>query len=121
MCVALAAFENNIATVFDSSNKLILIKPPFYNLDNAESIVIKNNTLNELFHLLKINNVKILICGAISGCTRRSLEAQQIQVIPWITGDIESVIEAFKSNKMFPPSFIMPGCSRYRRRWQQQF
>lgn len=119
MCIALATFEDKIASLFESSNRFIIVPSPSYKFENSESIPIKNNSANELLHLLKQNNVKILICGAISGCMRRLMEAQKIQVIPWITGDVQSVVEAFHSDNLFSSSFIMPGCrgkGRHRRR-----
>lgn len=110
MCLALATYQNRIASLFESSDKFIIIQSPSYDVKNSTSIVISNNSPNELLQLLKNNNVKILICGAISGCVRQLLEAQNIRVIPWITGDIQGVVEAFRSNQLFSPSFIMPGC-----------
>jgi predicted Fe-Mo cluster-binding NifX family protein len=121
MCIALATFEDNIASLFESSNRFVIIQSSPYKIENAESIPIKNNSLDELLHLLKQNNVKILICGALSGCTRRLLTAQKIQVIPWITGDVKSVIEAFQSNSQFTSSFVMPGCRGKRRHERRQF
>ena len=121
MCIALATFEDKIASLFESSNRFIIIKTPSYKIENSESIPIKNNSFNELLYLLKQNNVKILICGAISGCTRRLLEAQKIQVIPWITGDVKNVIDAFLSNRIFSSSFIMPGCRGNRGQGRHQF
>ena len=110
MCLALATYQSRIASLFESSDKFIIIQSPLYEVKNSISIAISNNSPNELLQLLKDNNVRILICGAISGCMRQLLEAQNIRVIPWITGDIQCVVEAFRSNKLFSPSFIMPGC-----------
>ena len=111
MCIALAAFGNRIASLFESSDTFIIVKSPSYDIKNSKSITITNNSPNELLQLLKNSNAKILICGAISGCIRNLLEAQNIRVIPWITGDIQSVVQAFRSNNL-SSSFIMPGCRR---------
>jgi predicted Fe-Mo cluster-binding NifX family protein len=37
-----------------------------------------------------------------------------IRVIPWISGRLEEVLEAFLSGKLMDTKFLMPGC-----RWQQ--
>ena len=121
MCIALATFEDKIASLFESSNRFIIVPSPSYKFENLESIPIQNNSANELLHLLKQNNVKILICGAISSCMRRLMEAQQIQVIPWITGDVKMVVEAFHSDNLFSPLFIMPGCRGKGRHGRRQF
>jgi len=108
MCVALATFGDKIASLFESSNRFVVFQAPLYKVDNSKTIPIINNSANELLNLLKQHNVKILICGAISGCTRRLLNAQKIHVIPWITGDVKNVIDAFQSGRLFSSSFVMP-------------
>lgn len=112
MCIALATYRNRIASLLESSEKFVIIQSPSYDIKNSKSITISNNSPNELLKLLKNNNVKILICGAISGYLRHILEVQNIEVIPWITGNIQSVIQAFRSDNLVSSSFIMPGCRR---------
>ena len=68
-----------------------------YNVEDSHLAINKNNSSYELLQALKKNNVNILICGAISGCILHMLEANNIQVIPWITGDIQSVVHAYHS------------------------
>jgi predicted Fe-Mo cluster-binding NifX family protein len=112
MCIAIATYKNRIASLLESSDKFVIIHSPSYDIKNSKSITICNNSPNELLQLLKSNNTKTLICGAISGYIRRLLEARNIEVIPWITGDIQSVIKAFCSDNLVSSSFIMPGCSQ---------
>ncbi|MBC8186293.1 NifB/NifX family molybdenum-iron cluster-binding protein [candidate division KSB1 bacterium] len=121
MCVALASFGDKIASLYESSNRFVVFHAPTYNVEDSEVSPIIDNSPNELLNLLKQHNVKILICGAISGCTRRLLNAQGIVVIPWITGDVKSVIYAFQSNRIFSPLFIMPGCRGNRGQGRHQF
>ncbi len=114
MFLALAAYENKIASLFESSNNFVIIPAPSYNIQNSRRVRIENNSTNILLQLLKENQVGILICGAINKCIRRLLEAQGIQVIPWITGDITNVVEAFRSGNLNSSTFIMPGCRQKR-------
>jgi len=112
MCIAIATYENRIASLFESSEKFVIIQSPLDNIQDSKSITIINNSPNELLKLLKNNNVKILICGAISGCIQNLLDAHNIEVISWITGDIQSVIEAFRTGNLISSHFIMPGCRK---------
>ncbi|WP_235727671.1 NifB/NifX family molybdenum-iron cluster-binding protein [Maridesulfovibrio frigidus] len=50
-----------------------------------------------------------LICGAICGCTRNTLEQAGIKVIPWVRGTINEVLEAYQLGQL--EKFMMPGCS----------
>ncbi|MBL7094370.1 hypothetical protein ISS22_10400 [candidate division KSB1 bacterium] len=121
MCIALATFGNKVASLFESSNRFIIIQSVGTKDDNLETIPINNHSPNELIHLLKQHKVTVLICGAISGCTRRLLNAQKIQVIPWITGDVKDVFEAFQSDRLFSSSFVMPGCRGNQGQGRHQF
>ncbi len=121
MCIAIATYKNRIASLFESSDKFVIIHSPSYDIKNSKSITICNNSPNELLQLLKSNNTKTLICGAISGYIRSLLEAHNIEVIPWITGDIQSVIKAFRLDNLISSSFIMPGCRKRGRHRHQGF
>ena len=112
MCVAIAAYRNRIASLFESSEKFVIIHSPSYDIKNSKSIAITNNSFNDLLQLLKNNSIKILTCGAICSDNRRILEAHNIEVIPWITGDVQNVIQAFRSSNLISSSFLMPGCGK---------
>jgi len=121
MYIALAAYQDRIASLFESSEKFVIINSPSYDIKHAKSINVSNNALTELVQLLKTNNIEILICGAIRGYVRQQLESQNIKVIPWITGDIQNVVQAFLSNNLFSSSFLMPGCRKRGYHKRQRF
>lgn len=110
MCIAIAAYQDRIVSLFESSEKFVIIYSPSYDIKHAKSINVSNNAFTELIQLLKTNKIEILICGAIRGCVRQQIEAHNIKVIPWITGDIQNVVQAFLSDNLFSSSFLMPGC-----------
>jgi len=121
MCIALAAYGNRIASVFESSEKFVIVEAPFYDLNKSRSVKIDNNSPDALLRLLRNNKVTVLICGAISGYVRHLLEAQNIQIIPWVTGAIPEIIQAFRSDNLISPDFIMPGCGGRGRHGRHQF
>lgn len=110
MCIAIAAYHNRIASLFESSEKFVIINSPSYDVSNPTLINVSDKSLSEVIHLLKANNVDILICGAIRGCICNQIEAHNIRVIPWITGEIQNVVQAYLSNNLLSSSFLMPGC-----------
>lgn len=123
MSLALATYKDRIATLFESLDRFVIIESPLYDIENLHSILISNNSINELLQVLKKNNVKVLICGAISGCIRQMIETQGIQVIPWIKGNIKNVIHAYRTENLFSSAFTMPGCirrGRHGRPWSQK-
>ena len=110
MSLALAVFKNRIASLFESSDRFIIIDLSSQNRDESLIVTITNNSPTALLQILTSNNVRVLICGAISDCMKQMLESQKIDVIPWITGEIENVVTAYKLGRLLSPPFIMPGC-----------
>jgi len=114
MCLALAAYENRIASLLETANRLVMVDLPSKNFKSPKIINVFDFTLPNLIQLLHSNHVTILICGAINGCMFRSVESLGIKVIPWITGNIDDVIAAYKNNTL--EKCVMPGCLKGQRR-----
>jgi hypothetical protein len=52
--------------------------------------------------------VTLLICGGITGCSRRLLNRSGIETIPWIGGGVETVLHALIDDRL--GSLLLPGC-----------
>lgn len=114
MCLALAAFDNRIAALLETADRLVLIDLPAVDFSARKVVAVRNNSFANLVQLLQQNQVTVLICGAINGCRYRSLESLGVQVIPWITGNIDTVLAAFQNHTL--EQCMMPGC-RKGHRW----
>ena len=57
--------------------------------------------------------VDTLICGAISGRCANMVTTAGIELIPWITGQVEDVLRAFLGGNLFDTQFLMPGHPDY--------
>jgi len=121
MSLALATYEDRIASLFESSDRFVVIDLPASTLENSRSIPVDDNSPPELLKLLKRNDVTVLICGAISGYNHHLLEVEGIQVIPWITGDLQRVAQAYFTGNLFSLPFVMPGCRRKGRHGRHGF
>ncbi|MBN2007895.1 hypothetical protein JW960_00970 [candidate division KSB1 bacterium] len=109
MYIAIAAYQNRIASLLDSAENLIMLDSPDYCLSNASQIDICGKSNNEIVQLLAEQNIKILICGAIHDCVWQQIEARHIKVIPWVTGNIQNVVQAFITDTLASSAFLMPG------------
>jgi len=116
MKMALTVWGNRISPVFDAAQMLLVV-----DIENAEVI----SRHYELFYpelptrlaaKLVEMNVAVLICGAISEMPSNILEANGIELIPFITGDAREVIDAYVKDVPFIPAFSMPGCRHKCRR-----
>ena len=122
MKVAFAIWNNRIAPVFDVARLLHIVE--------AENSVI-NGSVEEILpiDLLPIKKaerlselgVKTLICGAISRPLYDTIVANGIDVIPFIAGELDEVVQAWLSGRPDWHHFAMPGCCGRRGRWQGGF
>lgn len=110
-----------IAPVFDISKHLLVVE--------AEDGVLKDQfeiVFNELFPsavLLKLemNEIGVLICGAVSRFMLWALESKGIEVIPFVSGDLNNVIKAWLDGDILNGRFAMPGCKwRFRNMTQRR-
>jgi predicted Fe-Mo cluster-binding NifX family protein len=59
---------------------------------------------------LKETGADLLICGAISNMIGNLIEAEGICIIPWVSGGVEEVLDAFAHEDLTDARYRMPGC-----------
>ncbi|MFO7816506.1 MAG: NifB/NifX family molybdenum-iron cluster-binding protein [Thermodesulfobacteriota bacterium] len=109
--LALVCHDQRLATVFDQATELKLFNIENNKIYPAGHLSLPFRDLMGKISFIKSCGVDILICGAISGCAHNMLKEQDILLIPWISGDIDSVIKAFQKQKL--DELYMPGCSKH--------
>ncbi|NOZ63143.1 MAG: hypothetical protein GXO74_15940 [Calditrichaeota bacterium] len=109
MNICLAAYGNRIASLLETSDRLILLHSPDFDKSNMKTIPLYSGAYNDILKILQENGVNTLICGAITACVHDLLQAQNIKIIPWITGNVAEIIDALSQNRMLTPDFNMPG------------
>lgn len=120
MKVAISVHQGRIAPVFDCCRRLLIIQQA---ADDDE--IVGNEDWSELRrHIralrLKEIGVEALICGGISRWMQEQVELQGIKILPWLAGDIQDVLNAFRENRISDPCFRMPGAGGCRRRTERQ-
>jgi len=108
MHLAMAAYYNRIASLFEASNRFEIVEIDGGSVGERKSVTIENNEVLAMVQLLKEHHTGVLICGAISGCMFQAVESSGITVFPWVTGDMEKVLSAYLTGKM--ENCLMPGC-----------
>jgi len=58
--------------------------------------------------------VDTLICGAVSTELLQELKSREIRVIAFVSGEADSVIDAFVAGDLPNERFSMPGCIQQR-------
>ena len=61
---------------------------------------------------LREMGVRTLLCGGISTDLAREIEAGGVEVIPWVSGEVNEVLDAYLGGRLPDPRLTMPGCRR---------
>ena len=110
MKVALTFWENRISPVFDCARRLLIV-------DIVDRTALDKHFKN--FHYdspfsrageLSNLGVKVLICGAVSDLFANAIETYGIKIIPFVTGAVDEVLDAYLMGTLSSSKFLMPGC-----------
>jgi hypothetical protein len=66
--------------------------------------------------LLREQRVQVLICGAISGLQASIVRAWEIELIPFVAGEVDEILAAYVQDGLHSEQFAMPGCFGRKRR-----
>jgi len=116
---AFACWGDRIAPVFDTARKLHIVE-----IRSGKVIRETTETLadTEPFHTaLRMAELQldVLVCGAISAHIQDLISAYGIRVVPFVSGELRQIIEAWLGGRLETDPFAMPGCGfrmRYRTR-----
>jgi len=110
MKIAIPYWEGKVSPVLDTSTRLLVLDFKGGTEVSRYKVVLSEYDLGRRCNHIKQSDIELLICGAISRSFYRMLEAAQIDVIPWISGQVEEVISAYLDRTLNHKRFIMPGC-----------
>ena len=110
--IAVTVWGQRVSPVFDSARTLLIVEIDGGTLGNTSSLAFDPDRPLELLQMLRAQQVMVVICGAVSEEPAAMLEAAGVEVIPFIAGDVDRVLECYCQGQPFGPEFRMPGCGR---------
>jgi predicted Fe-Mo cluster-binding NifX family protein len=113
MKIAITVWGNRISPVFDSAQALLVAEIRQTEVVNRQIELFQAGVFSRFVELLTELEVQVLICGALSDEPAAMLAANEIEVIPFITGKAEAVLSLYIKG-MDLAYFTMPGCPRNR-------
>jgi predicted Fe-Mo cluster-binding NifX family protein len=118
---AFASWNDRIAPVFDVAQWIHLVETECGQIIRQIRANVAGEAPGQKAWRLAELEVDILVCGAISRPMQAMITAYGIEVIPFIAGDLQEVIEAWLCGKLAgSDKYSMPGCRRTRgRRWRE--
>lgn len=112
MKVAIPIWNDRVSPVFDAAQWLQVMT--FQRGQEIDRIryELKDCDFLERVNRLQQWDVQILLCGAISRPLESAIQSKGIRVVSHICGNVDEIIEAFLTNQITHPRFLMPGCCR---------
>ncbi len=121
MKVAIPVWSDQVSTVFDFARHLLLVE-----LDDGNEIGRSKHPFQEgspIFRAKKLSRfgVEVLICGAISRPLARIVASHGIEIIPFVSGTVNDVLNAYLTGRLADSRFCLPGCRPGTRRdWRKK-
>ena len=116
MTVALPVWMERISPVFDTARRLLVVDRNDGREAGRREIDIAGLSPARRGEELAASGAEVLVCGAISKGYWQMVSAAGVEVIPFITGGVDQILEAYFGGRLSDPRFLMPGCGRQRRR-----
>ena len=116
MKVALPYWQDRISPVLDTAENFLLADIGTGVQVGSERINLSGKSYSEKARFLKDRGVRSLLCGAVSEYCRAMFLSGGIEVVPWLRGRIDCVIDAYINSGLNDTNFTMPGCCGQRRR-----
>jgi predicted Fe-Mo cluster-binding NifX family protein len=113
MRIAIPTWNGRISPVFDTATRvLIAVVEKGGEHTRFEADISEQFLPSKTVRLAELG-VNTLICGAISGQCAYMVKSKGIELIPWISGQVEEVLQAFLGGDLFDRKFLMPGHPEY--------
>ena len=108
--IAIPEWQGQVSTVFDFAGKLLLIDIDKQKEISRSEITLPEESMPQRASRLKDLGVDVLICGAISRPLMFMITGSGIEVLPYVTGRIDEVLNAYMTGRLAEQRFSMPGC-----------
>jgi predicted Fe-Mo cluster-binding NifX family protein len=109
MKIAMPIWNGSVSNVFDFADQLLVVDAEGQVEVGRSEFHLGQDSIQQRTSLLAKLNVDVLICGGISQSLAQMLTASNIEVIPFVTGPVEEVLEAYFNNRLAEPQFLKPG------------
>ncbi len=118
MKIAIPIWQDRLSPVFDTAARIVVFEIGQGDPVRQAELPVTGQGLVSRLRVLRDAGVECLLCGAISRGWCRQLEAAGIHVVPFLAGNWERLLEAYRDGSLDSHSYHMPGCRQ--RRCQRQ-
>jgi len=115
MTIAVPTWNGRVSPVFDAAQHLLVVEGNGAKEQSRREVLLVGAAWPQRVAEVSAQGVNVLICGAISQVLASMLADAGIRVVPFVSGEVEQVLTAYRSGRLAEPRFIMPGCRRRHR------
>ena len=115
--IAIPIWNDYVSNVLDFANQLLLIDIEDNRDANHIQLPLMPRAMSQRASQLIELSVDVLICGTISRSLAIMLMASHIEVIPFVTGPTNEVLDAYLNKQLDQAKFLQPGCSLRTRKY----
>ncbi|NJB66553.1 putative Fe-Mo cluster-binding NifX family protein [Desulfobaculum xiamenense] len=108
MNLCLACYEDRLASLLENATSFRLFRLEHGETTPAGGFDLARHDTQNLISALASCGVSTIVCGGVSGCTRRMLMQAGLDVRPWIRGTVDDVLAALAEGSL--DRLAMPGC-----------
>jgi predicted Fe-Mo cluster-binding NifX family protein len=118
MKVALTIWYGRISPVFDVCREVLVCEIDKQDIISSTKVDLENaGPIQKIERILGLG-VEKLICGAISKAIHQEAIPRGLEVIAFVAGEIDTVMQAFVAGELPTPALSMPGCCTRKRRFR---
>jgi predicted Fe-Mo cluster-binding NifX family protein len=107
---AFACWDNRIAPVFDTAREIRLVETDGTGIAAESREQLGEGMPAQRALRLAELGVDTLVCGAISRPLHEMVVSSGIRVFPFVAGDLQEIIRAWRAGALRGDAFAMPGC-----------
>ena len=108
MKMAITTWNDRIAPVFDVARNVYILNVT-ESTPTGETLSLPQAPFAKIDSLLQ-GGVEVLVCGAISRPLLRSAQGAGLRVVPFVSGSVDEVLEAWSAGELEAAARTMPGC-----------
>lgn len=116
MKVAVPIWQERVSPVFDVAKSLLILDAKNGRKASRTELFIGNLPSDGRAKRLVDFDVDVLLCGAISRPLANEIMASGIEVVSWLTGPVEELLDRYITRRPLEGQFLMPGCRACRHR-----
>lgn len=120
MKIAIPIWNGKVSSVFDFARRMVVIELDDGRETARREIVLESEDITRRTAELQRAEIDVLICGAVSRPLANIIRSCGMEVIPFVTGSVDQILDAYLKGQLNQQQFMMPGCWQGARKRQRR-